>query len=196
MTTLPDEPTTDICQCTKVKDACESEGDDPGTTVICPGCHLEEATVGERDEQKALPDDKRIYAAFKNSPSLMRIAAQEPGEQSIRLVIRKCQKGQQAFAKDARKLVKEYGTTPIVTSLKGILSEGGFTSTDVAKRRFPDLFLKEQVSSYEEGQESAAGHPSTKDMELLDSECNQLNEEAGGSRGSHSFPNLGESAIC
>ncbi|UZP36739.1 hypothetical protein NXS19_004555 [Fusarium pseudograminearum] len=112
----------------------------------------------------------------------MRIAAQEPGEQSIRLVIRKCQKGQQAFAKDARKLVKEYGTTPIVTSLKGILSEGGFTSTDVAKRRFPDLFLKEQVSSYEEGQESAAGHPSTKDMELLDSECNQLNEEAGGSR--------------
>ncbi|RBR05323.1 uncharacterized protein FIESC28_11381 [Fusarium coffeatum] len=190
MTTPSDEPTTDICQCTKVKEACESEGDDPGTTVICPGCHLEEATAKEREEQEALPDDKRIYAAFKNSPSLMRIAAQEPGEQSIRLVIRKRQKGQQSSAKDARKLVKEYGTTPIVTSLKGMLSEGVFTCTDVAKRRFPDLFPKEQVSNHEEGQESAAGRPSTKDMELLGGECNQLNEEAGDSRGNHSFPNL------
>lgn len=107
MTTPPNEPTTDICQCTKAKEACESEGD-PGTTVICPGCHLEEATAGERDEQAALPDEKRVYAAFKNSPSLMKIAAQEPGDQPIRLAIRKRQKGQQAFAKTARKLVKEY----------------------------------------------------------------------------------------
>ncbi|PNP57311.1 hypothetical protein FNYG_15244 [Fusarium nygamai] len=187
MTTLPNESTTDICQCTKAKEACESEGD-PGTTVICPSCHLEEATAGERDEQAALPDDQRVYAAFKNSPSLMRIAAREPGEQSIKLVIRKRQKGQRAFAKNAKKLVNEYGTAPIVTSLKGMLDEGVFTSTDVAKRRFPDLFPEEQVSNHEEGQESATGYSSTKEMEPLDGECNKSNEEAGDS-GAGVLPN-------
>ncbi|EWZ79064.1 hypothetical protein FOWG_16782 [Fusarium oxysporum f. sp. lycopersici MN25] len=60
-----------------------------------------------------------------------------------------------------------------------MLDEGVFTSTDVAKRRFPDLFPEEQVSNYEEGQESATGHPSTKETEPLDGECKQLNEEAG-----------------
>ncbi|SCO54274.1 uncharacterized protein FFNC_15431 [Fusarium fujikuroi] len=194
MTTPRNEPTTGICQCTKAKEACESEGD-PGTTVICPSCHLEEATAGECDEQAAFLDDKKVYAAFKDSPSLMRIAAR-PEEQSIKLVIRKRQKGQQAFAKNARKLVNEYGTTPIVTSLKIMLDEGVFTSTAVAKRRFPDLFPEEQVPKYEEGQESATGHPSTNDVELLDGEYSQLNEEASDSAGNHSFPDLGEPAIC
>ncbi|RYC78964.1 hypothetical protein BFJ63_vAg18157 [Fusarium oxysporum f. sp. narcissi] len=190
MTTPPNEPTTDICQCTKAKEACESEGD-PGTTVICPGCHLEEATAGERDEQAALPDEKRVYAAFKNSPSLMKIAAQEPGDQPIRLVIRKRQKGQQAFAKTARKLVKEYGTTPIVTSLKGMLDEGVFTSTDVAKRRFPDLFPEGQVLKPEEEQETETGHLSTKEIERLDGEYNQSSEAAGGFGGNYALPNVG-----
>jgi hypothetical protein len=120
--------------------------------LICPDCHLEEATVREgKDaeqtavEQAVIPDEKRIYAAFKDSPSLMRIAAQNPGEQSIGLVIRKRQKGQQTFARSARNLVKEYGTTTLRTSLKSLLDEGVFTSTDVAKRRFPDLFSEEQV---------------------------------------------------
>ncbi|KNB19920.1 hypothetical protein FOXG_22686 [Fusarium oxysporum f. sp. lycopersici 4287] len=92
----------------------------------------------------------------------MRIAAREPEEQPLKLVIRK---GQRGFAKNARKLVNEYGTTPIVTSLKDMLDEGVFTSADVAKRRFPDLFPEEQVSNYDEGQESATGHPSTKETE-------------------------------
>ncbi|CAF3624237.1 unnamed protein product [Fusarium graminearum] len=77
MTTPPNEPTTDICQCGKTKEAYDIE-DDPGTTVICPGCHLEEATAGALDERAALPDDKWVYAAFKDSSSLMRNAAQEP----------------------------------------------------------------------------------------------------------------------
>ncbi|KAF5268600.1 hypothetical protein FOXYS1_515 [Fusarium oxysporum] len=189
MTTPLNELTTDICQCAKAKEAYDSEGD-PGTTMICPGCHLEEATAGALDEQAALPDDKRVYTAFKDSPSLIRIATQEPGDQSIRLVIRKRQKGQQAFAKTARKLVKEYSTIPIITSLKGMLDEGVFTSTDVAKRRFPDLFPEEQVLNYEEGQESATGHPSTKETEPLDGKYKQLNEEAGDTRGNQSFPDL------
>ncbi|SCV61386.1 uncharacterized protein FFFS_15955 [Fusarium fujikuroi] len=187
MTTPRNEPTTGICQCTKAKEACESEGD-PGTTVICPSCHLEEATAGECDEQAAFLDDKKVYAAFKDSPSLMRIAAR-PEEQSIKLVIRKRQKGQQAFAKNARKLVNEYGTTPIVTSLKIMLDEGVFTSTAVAKRRFPDLFPEEQVPKYEEGQESATGHPSTNDVELLD-EFFQNSKTFETEGNAESLPNL------
>lgn len=77
MTTPPNEPTTDICQCGRTKVAYDIE-DIPGTAVICPGCHLEEATAGALDERAALPDDKMLYAAFKDSSSLMRIAAQEP----------------------------------------------------------------------------------------------------------------------
>ncbi|EXK78331.1 hypothetical protein FOQG_16988 [Fusarium oxysporum f. sp. raphani 54005] len=71
-----------------------------------------------------------------------------------------------------------------------MLDEGVFTSADVAKRRFPDLFPEEQVSNYDEGQESATGHPSTKETEPLDGKCKQLNEEAGDSGGNHSFPDL------
>jgi hypothetical protein len=151
MTTPLNTTTTDTCQCSKAKGDWENEGE-AGTTFICPNCHLEEATAraGEDAEQRAveqaaLPDEKRIYAAFKDSPSLMRIAAQNPGEQSIELVIRKRQRGQKPSARSASNLVKEYGTTTLTTSLKNLLDEGVFTSIDAAKRRFPDLFPEEKV---------------------------------------------------
>jgi hypothetical protein len=66
--------TTDTCQCAKAKGACESEGE-AGTTVICPDCHLEEATAREGHdaehkavEEAAPPEERRIYAAFRDSP--------------------------------------------------------------------------------------------------------------------------------
>ncbi|PTD07632.1 hypothetical protein FCULG_00007197 [Fusarium culmorum] len=189
MTTPPNEPTTDICQCAKTKEAYDIE-DDPGTTVICPGCHLEEATAGALDERAALPDDKTVYAAFKDYPSLMRIAAQEPEDQSIRSVIRQRQEGQTIFAKTTKKLIKEYGTTPIVTSLKVMLDEGVFTSIDVAKCRFPDLFSNEQVLRPGEEQETEAGHLSTKQIERIDGDFNQSSEDSGGFRGNQAFPNI------
>jgi hypothetical protein len=151
MRTTFDAQTVDVCQCTKANGTRENEGE-AGTTLICPDCHLEEATARESKdaeqtavEQAVIPEEKRVYAAFKDSSSLKVIAAQNPGEQSIRLVIRKRQKGQKPYATSARDLVKEYGITALTTSLKSLLDEGVFTSTDVAKRRFPDLFPEEQV---------------------------------------------------
>jgi hypothetical protein len=151
MRTTFDAQTVDVCQCTKANGTRENEGE-AGTTLICPDCHLEEATARESKdaeqtavEQAVIPEEKRVYAAFKDSSSLMVIAAQNPGEQSIRLVIKKRQKGQKPYATYARNLVKEYGITALTTSLKSLLDEGVFTSTDVAKRRFPDLFPEEQV---------------------------------------------------
>jgi hypothetical protein len=137
MRTTFDAQTVDVCQCSKANGTRENEGE-AGTTLICPECHLEEATAREGHdaehkavEQAAFPDERRIYTAFKDSASLMRIAAQNPGEQSIRLVIRKRQKGQKPYATSARNLVKEYGTTTLTTSPKSLLDEGVFTFTDV-----------------------------------------------------------------
>jgi hypothetical protein len=151
MRTTFDAQTVDVCQCTKANETRENEGE-AGTTLICSECHLEEATAREGEdaeqaavEQAALSDEKRIYAAFKDSASLMRIAAQNPGEQSIELVIRKRQRGQKPSARSASSLVKEYGTTALTTSLKRLLDEGVFTCPDIAKRRFPDLFPEKQV---------------------------------------------------
>lgn len=179
MTTL-DAQTTDVCQCARAKESGENEGD-PGTTVIYPDCHLEEETAREHEDaeqtvvkQAALPDEKRVYTAFKSSPSLMRIAAQGPSEQSIRLVIRKRQKGQQTFAKSTRKLVKEFGTTAITTSLKSLLDGGVFMCTDTAKRRFPDLFPEEQV------QESAKETIVMCESQPEDRECETPRDAAPG----------------
>ncbi|GKU13200.1 unnamed protein product [Fusarium langsethiae] len=178
MMTTFDAQTIDVCQCTKANGTRENEGE-AGTTLICPDCHLEEATAREGTdaeqtavEQAVIPDKTRIYAAFKDSPSLMRIASQNPGEQSIELVIRKRQKGQKPSARFARNLVKEYGTTALTTSLKSLLDEGVFTSPDIAKRRFPDLFLDEQLQESKEGREAMTELPVTTEVQPGNNECN------------------------
>ncbi|SCO86123.1 uncharacterized protein FRV6_10250 [Fusarium oxysporum] len=73
--TLSDAPATDKYQCTRAKGDYEIEGE-LGTTVICPDCHLEEATFREPDnaEQADFISERDVYIAFKGSPSLMKIA--------------------------------------------------------------------------------------------------------------------------
>lgn len=192
-----DAPTTDVCQCTKAKGAEENEGD-LGTTVICPDCHLEETNTREPNdaeqpvvEQAALPDERDVYIAFKGSTSLLIIATQHPRDQSIIKAIRKRQKSQQPV----RNLVKEYGIATVVASLRALLDEEVFTSTDAARRRFPDLFPEEQVPRSEEGQGTTAERPSTKESQPGDSECNPPKDTAGGSYSEHTFPDVGGHAI-
>jgi hypothetical protein len=169
MVTPLDAPTTDICQCTKADGAHKSEGE-LGTTVICPDCHLEEANTREPDDapQTAQPDESDVYVAFKGSNALMKIAEGHPSELSIRSAIKKRQKSHQPV----RNLIKRYGMATLVISLKTLLDEEVFTSTDAARRRFPDLFPDEQLQESKEGQEAMTELPVTTEVQPGNNECN------------------------
>jgi hypothetical protein len=181
--TLFNAPAVDKCQCPIVKADYEVEGE-LGTTVTYPDCHLEEVTTQKNNdaeqpgvEQAALPNEKRVYIAFKGSISLKNIANRNPSDQSIISAIKKRKKTQQPV----RKLIKEYGISTLVTSLRSLLDQEVFTSMDAARRQFPDLFLEEQASPRpEEEQETATGHLPTEEIEPLDGECNLSNEADGG----------------
>jgi len=181
--TLSNAPAVDKCQCPMAKADYEIEGE-LGTTVTCPDCHLEEVTTQKPDEteqpdvrQAPLPDEKRVYIAFKGSISFKKIANRNPSDQSIISAIKKRKKTQQPV----RTLVNEYGISTLVTSLRSLLDQEVFTSVDAARCRFPDLFVEEQASPRpEEEQETVTGHLPIKEIEPLDGECNQSNEVDGG----------------
>ncbi|PCD20178.1 hypothetical protein AU210_016703, partial [Fusarium oxysporum f. sp. radicis-cucumerinum] len=141
--TLSDAPATDKCQCTRAKGDYEIEGE-LGTTVICPDCHLEEATFREPDnaEQADFISERDVYIAFKGSPSLIRIAEKHPSDQLIKKAVRKREKGQEAV----RDLIRNYGISTVVATIRILLDDHVFTCTDGARRRFPDLFPEEQES--------------------------------------------------
>lgn len=188
-----DAPAADMCQCAKAKGDYMIEGE-LGATVICPDCHLEESTLPEPDnaEQPDLISEKDVYVAFKGSPSLLKIAGKRPNDQSIRKAARRREKSHQVV----KDLIRKYGMSSVVAALRVLLDDNVFTCTESASRRFPTLFPKEQILDCEEGRETAAGDSSTKDIEPLDGECNHPNETADGFGGNHSFPDLGEPAIC
>ncbi|VTO83127.1 unnamed protein product [Fusarium graminearum] len=181
--TLSNAPAVDKCRCPIAKADYEVEGE-LGTTVTCPDCHLEEVTTQKPDDteqpgvkQASLPDEQRVYIAFKGSTSLKKIAHRNPSDQSIISAIKKRKKTQQPV----RKLINEYGIPTLVTSLRFLIDQEIFASMDAARCRFPDLFLEEQASPRpEEEQETATGHLPTKEIEPLDGECNQSNEADGG----------------
>ncbi|KAG4276879.1 hypothetical protein FPRO04_14232 [Fusarium proliferatum] len=133
---------------------------------------IEESTLPEPDnaEQPDLISEKDVYVAFRGSPSLLKIAGKRPNDQLIRKAARKREKSHQV--------------------VKDLIHDNIFTCTESASRRFPTLFPKEQILSCEEGQETAAGDSSTKNIEPLDGECSHPNETADGFGGNHSFPNL------
>ncbi|EXA41672.1 hypothetical protein FOVG_10139 [Fusarium oxysporum f. sp. pisi HDV247] len=177
-----DAPTTEVCQCTKAKGAGEDDCE-LDTTVICPDCHLEEATSRKPDdvgqttiEQAAFPDERNVYIAFKDSPELHRLARLCPSDQSIKKVIKKRERGHARV----RKLVTDYGIASLVTSLGALLDDEVFTSHDAARRRFPDLFPEEQVQRLEEGQGLITEIPVTEESQPGDSECNPPEGAAGG----------------
>ncbi|OBS16950.1 hypothetical protein FPOA_12500 [Fusarium poae] len=174
-----------MCQCAKAKGDHTIEGE-LGATVICPDCHLEESTFPEPDnaEQPGLISEKDVYVAFTGSPALLKVAEKHPNDQSIRKAVRKREKSHRGV----KDLVNKYGILSVVATIRVLLDDRVFKCTDVARRRFPDLFPEEQVSNCEEGQGTATGHLSTKDMELLDGEHNQLNEETSDS-GAGVLPN-------
>ncbi|KAM0499010.1 hypothetical protein ACHAP8_005714 [Fusarium lateritium] len=173
--TLSNAPAVDKCRCPIAKADYEVEGE-LGTTVTCPDCHLEEVTTQKPDDteqpdvkQASLPDEQRVYIAFKGSTSLKKIANRNPSDQSIISAIKKRKKTQQPV----RKLINEYGIPTLVTSLRFLIDQEIFASMDAARCRFPDLFLEEQASPRpEEEQETATGHLPTKEIEPLDGECN------------------------
>ncbi|KAL6915256.1 hypothetical protein FSST1_013016 [Fusarium sambucinum] len=171
--TLSNAPAVDKCRCPIAKADYEVEGE-LGTTVTCPDCHLEEVTTQKPDDteqpdvkQASLPDEQRVYIAFKGSTSLKKIANRNPSDQSIISAIKKRKKTQQPV----RKLINEYGIPTLVTSLRFLIDQEIFASMDAARCRFPDLFLEEQASPRpEEEQETATGHLPTKEIEPLDGE--------------------------
>ncbi|RKK77504.1 hypothetical protein BFJ71_g16728 [Fusarium oxysporum] len=172
--TLSDAPATDKCQCTRAKGDYEIEGE-LGTTVICPDCHLEEATFWEPDnaEQADFISERDVYIAFKGSPSLMKIAENHPTDQLIKKAVRKREKGQEAV----RDLIRNYGISSVVATIRIFLDDHVFTCTDAARRRFPDLFREEQES------------------QALDSEYNPSKERADGSEGKRAFLSVDGHAI-
>jgi hypothetical protein len=178
--TLSDAPATDKCQCTRAKGDYEIEGE-LGTTVICPDCHLEEATFREPDnaEQADLISERDVYIAFKGLPSLIRIAEKQSSDQSIRKAIGKRAKVQGAV----RGLVRKYGIPSVVATIRILLDDHVFTCTDAARRRFPDLFPEEQVSRLQEGQQTTTEYLSLKESQALDSEYNPSKETANGVEG-------------
>ncbi|EXM12781.1 hypothetical protein FOTG_18737 [Fusarium oxysporum f. sp. vasinfectum 25433] len=157
--TLSDAPATDKCQCTRAKGDYEIEGE-LGTTVICPDCHLEEATFREPDnaEQADFISERDVYIAFRGSASLIRIAEKHPSDQSIKKAVRKREKSQEAV----RGLIRNHGISSVVATIRILLDDHVFTCTDAARRRFPDLFPEEQES------------------QALDSEYNPSKETADG----------------
>ncbi|EGU72085.1 hypothetical protein FOXB_17406 [Fusarium oxysporum f. sp. conglutinans Fo5176] len=161
--TLSDAPATDKCQCTRAKGDYEIEGE-LGTTVICPDCHLEEATFREPDnaEQADFISERDVYIAFKGSLSLMKIAEKHPSDQLIKKAVRKREKSQEAV----RDLTRNYGISSVVDTIRILLDDNVFTCTDAARCRFPDLFPEEQES------------------QALDSEYNPSKETADGFEGS------------
>ncbi|KAI3575912.1 hypothetical protein IWW34DRAFT_821775 [Fusarium oxysporum f. sp. albedinis] len=129
----PFSPMTESCQCPKAKEVDERVGE-VGTSVICRDCLLEVATtqkpnVAEQTavEQAVLPNDRAIYIAFKDSPWFSKASG------------------------EFRHLVREYGIAALVTSLKGLLDEEIFSSTDAARRRFLDLFSEEEQGQADDG---------------------------------------------
>ncbi|KAK7592352.1 hypothetical protein V3481_006972 [Fusarium oxysporum f. sp. vasinfectum] len=143
--TLSDAPATDKCQCTRAKGDYEIEGE-LGTTVICPDCHLEEATFREPDnaEQADFISERDVYIAFRGSASLIRIAEKHPSDQSIKKAVRKREKSQEAV----RGLIRNHGISSVVATIRILLDDHVFTCTDAARRRFPDLFPEEQEVNY------------------------------------------------
>ncbi|PNP58792.1 hypothetical protein FNYG_15013 [Fusarium nygamai] len=176
-----------MCQCSKAKGDYRIEGE-LGATVICPDCHLEESTFPEPDnaEQPGLISEKGFYVAFTGSPSLLKIAGKRPNDQSIRKAVGKREKGHQGV----KDLIRNYGITSVVAAIRVLLDDNVFTCTESASRRFPNLFPKEQILNCEEGQETAAGDSSTKEIERVDGECNQPNETADGFGGKRAYPNM------
>lgn len=190
--TPTDAPTTDVCQCTKANGAHKSEGK-LGTMVICPDCHLEEVTFREPDnaEQAVFISERDVYIAFKGSPSLKETAEKHPSDQSIKKAIRKREKGRPVV----NDLIRNYGISSVVATIRNLLDDRIFTCTNAARHRFPDLFPKEQVSNCEEGQDIATGQSSTKEIEPLDGGCDQSNEEASSFAGNHAFPDVCEPSM-
>lgn len=182
--TLSDAPATDKCQCTRAKGDYEIEGE-LGTTVICPDCHLEEATFREPDnaEQADFISERDVYIAFKGSPSLIRIAEKHPSDQLIKKAVRKREKGQEAV----RDLIRNYGISTVVATIRILLDDHVFTCTDGARRRFPDLFPEEQVCRLQEGQQATTEYLSLKESQALDSEYNPSKETADGFKGKRAF---------
>lgn len=149
MTSL-DAQTTQFCQCIKTKGAEENEGE-LGTAVICSDCHLEEANIHKSNdtEQAVLPDESKVYFAFKDSPRLKKIARRHSSQwsyQSINKVITK----RRTTCQSVEDLVLEYGSAILIASLKELLIEEVFTSCNAAKRRFPSLFPDDPLPGSDE----------------------------------------------
>ncbi|KAK2469536.1 hypothetical protein H9L39_18807 [Fusarium oxysporum f. sp. albedinis] len=187
-----DAPAADMCQCAKAEGDYTIEGE-LGATVICPDCHLEESTFPEPDnaEQPGLISEKDVYVAFTGSSALLKIAEKHPNDQSIRKAVRKRERGHQGV----KDLIRNHGISSVVAAIRVLLDDNVFTCTESASRRFPTLFPKEQILNCEEGQETAAGDSSTKDIEPLDGECNHPNETADGFGGKRIFLSVDGHAI-
>jgi hypothetical protein len=192
MVTPLDAPTTDICQCTKANGADKSEGE-LGTTVICPDCHLEEENTREPDDvaQTAQPDESDVYLAFKGSVALMGIAESHPSDLSIKKAIKKRQRSQQSV----RNLVDRYGMATLVISLKTLLDEEVFTSTDAARRRFPNLFSEDLAPGPEEGQETRTELPLVKESRPGGIDSNPFEDARGGLNSKYPVLEVDERAI-
>lgn len=190
--TLSDAPATDKCQCTRAKGDYEIEGE-LGTTVICPDCHLEEATFREPDnaEQADFISERDVYIAFKGSPSLMKIAEKYPSDQLIKKAVRKREKGQEAV----RDLIRNYGISSVVDTIRILLDDHVFTCTDAARCRFPDLFPEEQVCRLQERQQATTEYLSLKESQALDSEYNLSKETADRFEGKRAFLSVDGHAI-
>ncbi|EMT73740.1 hypothetical protein NOF04DRAFT_1317637 [Fusarium oxysporum II5] len=178
----PNSPITESCQCPKAKEVDEREGE-VGTSVICRDCLLEVATtqkpnVAEQTavEQAVLPNGRAIYIAFKDSPWFSKASGECLNDYSIKTAILIWRKKNPSV----RHLVREYGIAALVTSLKGLLDEEIFSSTDAARRRFLDLFSEEEVPRSEAGHGTMAELQSAKQGQADDGKCNPSDNTADG----------------
>ncbi|KAF5229846.1 hypothetical protein FANTH_14066 [Fusarium anthophilum] len=155
-----DVPAADMCQCAKAKGDYTIEGE-LGATVIYPDCHLEEPTFPEPDnaEQPGLISEKDVYVAFTGSPALLKIAEKHPNDQSIRKAVRKRERGHQGV----KDLIRKYGILSVVAAIRVLLDDSVFT-----------------LPRPKEEQETATGHPYTREIEPLDGECGRSDEAADG----------------
>lgn len=185
----PFSPMTESCQCPKAKEVDEREGE-VGTSVICRDCLLEVATtqkpnVAEQTavEQAVLPNDRAIYIAFKDSPWFSKASGECLNDYSIKTAILIWRKKNPSV----RHLVREYGISALVTSLKGLLDEEIFSSTDAARRRFLDLFSEEEVPRSESGHGTMAELQSAKQGQADDGKCNPSDNTADGPGSRYNF---------
>jgi ssDNA-binding Zn-finger/Zn-ribbon topoisomerase 1 len=112
-------PAADKCQCPKAKADYEIEGE-LGTTVICPDCHLEEATSRE-------PDNAEQADFISNDAAKRRFPDLFPEEQ-----VSNCEEGQET--------VTRYPSTKEIEPLDGEGNQSNEAAGDFGgNHSFPNL---------------------------------------------------------